>query len=131
MGSNWSKLKKSLERGDQTKALEIYTKNAEIRKKLNANAIINEYSLDTYMHVCSKCGMIDFLKILLYENNGNPNNLNRHRQTVLHKVCQGRNDSVQYECMKLLLQWRDPDNNNSTENNTNLTEINVNAKDEV
>lgn len=113
MGSNWSKLKRAVERGDEAKALEIINKSPDIRRKLNANAVVNEYSLDTYMHVCAKYGMVDLLKILLYENNGNPNKTNRHRQTVLHKVCQGQVDSVQYECMKLLLQWHDTSENAS------------------
>jgi ankyrin repeat/IBR domain-containing protein 1 len=155
MGSQWSKLKKRLERGDEFKAIEIYQKNEDIRRKLNANGIINEYSLDTYMHVSAKYGMVDFLKLMLYENNGDPNKLNRHRQTVLHKVCQGNVDAVQYECMKLLLQWHDPSqsaallmtkaagvggsnrelpaSNNENKNEKTslvLTEINVNAKDE-
>ena len=108
MGSNWSKLKKTLERGDEIKSLEIYNKSSEIKRKLNANAIVNEYTLDTYMHVCGKYGMVDFLKILLYENHGDPNKMNRHRQTPLHKICQGQVDSLQYECMKLLIQWQDP-----------------------
>ena len=154
MGSNWSKLKKAVERGDESKALEIYSKNQDIRRKLNANSIINEYSLDTYMHTCAKYGMTEFLKLLLYENNGNPNKQNRHKQTVLHKICQGQVDSTQYECMKLLLQWRDPNQTSNNHVSSNLknsaselkenksdndrinvkniqTDVNINAKDEV
>lgn len=108
MGSNWSKIKKAVEKGEETKVLEIYNKNADIRRKLNANAVINDYTLDTYMHLSARNGMIEFLKLLLYENKGDPNRLNRRKQTVLHKVCEGHVDSVQYECMQLLLQWHDP-----------------------
>ena len=158
MGSNWSKLKKAVERGDEPAVLEIYNKNSEIRRKLNANSILNEITLDTYMHLSAMYGMVEFLKLLLYENGGNPNKLNRYNQTVLHKVCEGTNDIVQYECMQLLLQWHNPATStlsliakNSQPNkqnlsqeilpnychnsfiklNENCTEINVNAKDQV
>jgi len=107
MGSNWAKLKKAVENGDEAKALEIYEKCSEIQAKLNANAILNEHTLDTYMHLSAYHGMVEFLRLLIKNNNGNPNKLNRRKQTVLHKVCQGAKDSVQYECMKLLLDWRD------------------------
>lgn len=151
MGSSWSKLKKSVEKGDETKVLEIYNKNPEIRRKLNANSVINDYTLDTYMHICARHGMIEFLKLLLYENNGNPNKLNRRKQTVLHKVCEGQSDNVQYECMQLLLQWHDTSsstsqlmnksiqtinkqgeniNDKKTPNTNLLIDINVNAKDD-
>ena len=155
MGSNWSKLKKYVEKGDETKALEVYHKSADIRRKLNANAVVNELTLDTYMHLSAMHGMFEFLKLLLNENNGNPNKLNRNNQTVLHKCCQGSKDLVQYECLKLLLQWHGPvtsdqqqqkhkkknaitQNKDSDSSNSGLnslipsnTEINVNAKDIV
>lgn len=108
MGSNWSKLKKAVEKGEETRVIELYTKNGDIRRKLNANSVVNDYTLDTYMHLTARNGMTEFLKLLLYENGGNPNKLNRRKQTVLHKVCEGSVDSVQYECMQLLLQWHDP-----------------------
>ena len=108
MGSNWSKVKRAVEKGEESRALELYTKSSDIRRKLNANSVINEYTLDTYMHVSARHGMHEFLKLLLYENRGNPNKLNRRKQTVLHKVCEGNVDAVQYECMQLLLQWHDP-----------------------
>ena len=147
MGSNWSKIKKAVEKGDQSKVLEIYNKNPEIRKKLNANAVINDYTLDTYMHCCAKHGMVEFLKLLLYENHGNPNKTNKYKQSVLHKVCEGSKDNVSYECMQLLLQWHS--NSASTAQLENkktiemeksssslskpqaMVEIDVNAKDEV
>ena len=88
MGSNYSKIKKALEKGDEHKVLEIYKKSPDIRKKLNANAIINDYTLDTYMHYAAKMGMLEFLKLLLNENHGNPNKQNKRKQTVLHKVCE-------------------------------------------
>ena len=141
MGSNLSRLKKYVEKGDETKALEIYNKSADIRKKLNANSIVNDLTLDTYMHLSAMHGMTEFLKLLLYENNGNPNKLNRFKQTVLHKCCQGTKDTAQFECLKLILQWRetstnqlnnDSDSSNVLKQNENFfTEINVNAKDEV
>jgi len=152
MGSNWSKLKKYVEKGDETKALEIYHKSADIRRKLNANAVVNELTLDTYMHLSAMHGMFEFLKLLLNENKGNPNKLNRNNQTVLHKCCQGSKDLVQYECLKLLLQWHSPvttdqqqqqnrndlSRNDSNSSNSRVnsfipsnTEINVNAKDMV
>jgi ankyrin repeat protein len=141
MGSHYSKLKKALEKGDELKALEIYKKNSDIRKKLNANAIINDYTLDTYMHVAAKFGMFEFLKYLLNENNGNPNKQNKRKQTVLHKACEGAKDQVQIECMKLLFQWRE-NSTKTTSNNKNiicssetnidkLCDIDVNAKDDV
>lgn len=99
------KFKKAVEKGDEAKVLEIYNKHTGIRRKLNANAIVNEDFLDTYMHVAAKNGMVEFLKLLLYENRGDPNKLNRNKETVLHKICQGSNDSVQYECLQLILQW--------------------------
>lgn len=108
MGSSWSKLKRAIEKGEESRALELYSKSSDIRRKLNANSVINEYTLDTYMHVSARHGMHEFLKLLLYENRGNPNKLNRRKQTVLHKVCEGNVDAVQYECMQLLLQWHDP-----------------------
>lgn len=108
MGSNWSKLKRAVEKGEESRALELYTKNSDMRRKLNANSVVNDYTLDTYMHVAARHGMREFLKLLLYENGGNPNKLNRRKQTVLHRVCEGHADSVQYECMQLLLQWHDP-----------------------
>lgn len=123
--------------------MEIYKKSSDIRKKLNANSIVNDLTLDTYMHLSAMHGMVEFLKLLLYENNGNPNKLNRNNQTVLHKCCQGSKDNVQYECLKLLLQWRELSsvsnnviNNSSSVNmikqNQNFSaEINVNAKDKV
>ena len=156
MGSHWSKLKKAVEQGDEPAVLELYNKNAEIRRKLNANSIINEVTLDTYMHLSAMHGMVEFLKLLLYENGGNPTKINRYKQTVLHKVCEGSKDSVQYECMQILLQWHDPATSPShliaknsepklTQPNPTqspgsnqhhkhyhlFTEINVNAKDEV
>ena len=147
MGSSWSKLKKAVEKGDQAKVLEIYNKNPEIRKKLNANAVINDYTLDTYLHFTAKHGMVEFLKFLLYENNGNPNKTNKYKQTVLHKVCEGSKDNVSYECMQLLLQWHS-NSGSTTQLETKKTfeieksssshskpqvivEIDVNAKDEV
>lgn len=108
MGSNWSRLKRAVEKGEESRALELYTKSTDIRRKLNANSIINDYTLDTYMHVSARHGMHEFLKLLLYENSGNPNKMNKRKQTVLHKVCEGSVDTVQYECMQLLLQWHDP-----------------------
>lgn len=120
MGSNWSKLNKYLERGDETKCLDIYSKSADIRRKLNANLVIDEISLDTYMHVAAKQGMCKFLKILLYEKNGNPNKTNRKKQTVMHKVCEGSTDATQYECMQMLLQWK----------GSGSGQVDVNAKDE-
>lgn len=143
MGSNFSRLKKYVEKGDETKVLEMYHKSAEIRKKLNANSIVNDLTLDTYMHLSAMHGMVEFLRLLLYENNGNPNKLNRNNQTVLHKCCQGAKDNVQYECLKLLLQWRDTslsqhNNMNESESPNGMkqsqnffTEVNVNAKDTV
>jgi hypothetical protein len=160
MGSNLAKLKKAIESGDQEKALEIYNKNTELRKHLNANSIINEETLDTYLHESCKNGMLEFLKLLLYENNGDPNILNRNKQTALHKICQGCNDTRQYECMQLILQWHNTSsakllsssfctlshqlkNNRNIKNsisNTNtiikrhqegLVNVDVNAKDEV
>ena len=50
--------------------------------------IINDYTLDTYMHYAANMGMLEFLKLLLNENNGNPNKQNKRKQTVLHKVCE-------------------------------------------
>jgi ankyrin repeat protein len=141
MGSNYSKIKKALEKGDEHKVLEIYKKSPDIRKKLNANAIINDYTLDTYMHYAAKMGMLEFLKLLLNENNGNPNKQNKRKQTVLHKVCEGVKDQVQFECMKLLFQWRE--NNTKNTNNKSIMDstsdhiidkscdIDVNAKDDV
>lgn len=146
MGSNWSKLHKYLEKGDEAKVLEIYNKSNDIKRRLNANSVVNDITLDTYMHLGAKHGMCQFLKLLLYENNGNPNKINRKKQTVLHKVCEGSNDSIQYECMQILLQWHDnkkrssnslsiqnqQENNSTNRNlNQNLIDINVNAKDEV
>lgn len=148
MGSNGSKLRKSLEKGEESKVIELYKKSTELRRKLNANSIVDELTLDTYMHLSAKYGMCEFLKLLLYENNGNPNKINRRKQTVLHKVCEGSNDQLQYECMQILLQWHDPSAktplpaiepiNSSSDSNTrnlnlahNLIDINVNAKDEV
>ena len=141
MGSHWSKLKKSLEKGDESKVLEIYNKSAEIRRKLNANSIVNEVTLDTYMHLSAIHGMTQFLKLLLNnKHNGNPNKLNRNNQTVLHKCCQGNVDTAQFECLKLLLEWREnvqietkniSRKSSSSSNSTKNIEINVNAKDKV
>lgn len=107
MGSDWSKIKKAVEAGDETKALDIYQNNADIQSKLNANAIINEQTLDTFMHLSARHGMIELMKLMLNRNHGNPNKLNRRKQTVLHKICQGSRDSVQHDCLKLLMEWRD------------------------
>jgi len=93
------------------------------------------------MHYAAKMGMLEFLKLLLNENNGNPNKQNKRKQTVLHKVCEGGKDQVQFECMKLLFQWRE--NNTKNTNNKSIMEstsdhvidkscdIDVNAKDDV
>ncbi|RNA20713.1 ankyrin repeat and IBR domain-containing 1-like [Brachionus plicatilis] len=119
MGSNWSKLNKYLERGDEAKCVEIYTKSADIRRKLNANVVVDELTLDTYLHVAAKNGMCKFVKLLLCQNSGNPNKTNRKKQTAMHKVCEGSKDPVQHECMQLLLQWHDQTN-----------QVDVNARDE-
>lgn len=113
------------------------------------------------MHAAARHGMYELLKALLYENGGNPNKVNRRKQTVLHKVCEGSVDAVQYECMQLLLQWRDvgaasapapaaavltaaanrahvnpaaataTDQHRNIIHNSLLLDINVNAKDDV
>lgn len=125
MGSNWSKLNKYLDRGDEAKCIEIYTKSGDIRRKLNANLVIDEITLDSFMHVAAKNGMCKFLKILLYQNNGDPNKLNGKKQTVLHKVCEGTSDSIQYECMQLVLQWKDPRCEQET------SQVDVNVRDQL
>ena len=108
MGSSWSQLKKSIERGDESRSLAIYNAHAEIRRTLSANAVFNELTLDTYMHVCARHGMHTMLKLLIYSNNGNPNCLNRFNQNVLHACCDGVNtDQLQYECMQTVLQWHE------------------------
>ena len=107
MGSKWSKLKKYVEKGEQAKVLELYHNSSDIRRKLNANSVADERTLDTYLHLCCQHGMSEFLKLLLYENKGNPNKLNSLKQNALHKVCQGSNDQQQYECLQLILQWHD------------------------
>ena len=131
MGSNWSQLKKHIQKGDEQKSLELYNRYGEIRKKLNANAVVNELTLDTYMHLCAKNGMLKFLKLLLYENNGNPNVLNRYNQNVLHKCCEGTVDTVQYECMQIILQWRGQSNATAAASLDYASEININEKDQV
>ena len=62
MGSNSTKLKKYLVKGDEFHALEVYNKNSSLKSKLNANTIVNNESLDTWMHVAAKNGMINLLK---------------------------------------------------------------------
>lgn len=153
MGSDWSKLKKAVEAGDETKALDIYQNNADIQSKLNANAIINEHTLDTFMHLSARHGMIELMKLMLNRNQGNPNKLNRRKQTVLHKICQGSRDSVQHDCLKLLMEWRDLNHSPSfssisskakninelsesmrdfeNANKNPITDININLKDDV
>ena len=131
MGSNLAKLKKAVENGDEIKAIEIYNKYSELRNNLNANSVINEETLDTYMHLSCKNGMVEFLKLLLYENNGDPNQLNRNRQTSLHKICQGDNDAKQYECMQLILQWHTPSSSKLSFYSLPKADIDVNAKDDV
>ena len=138
MGSNYSRIKKAMEKGDEHKCLEIYKKNPDLRRKLNANSIINEFTLDTYMHYAAKFGMLEFLKVLLNENNGNPNKQNKRKQTVLHKACEGSKDSVQYECIKFLLQWRERriqnqngDKSLRSTSSVDACDVDVNAKDDV
>jgi hypothetical protein len=48
--------------------------------------------------------------------------LNKKKQTILHKICEGCNDSVQYECINLVLAWKDKLTNEK---------IDVNDKDDV
>jgi ankyrin repeat protein len=105
MGSPFSQLKKHTNLGNERKCLQIYRKYSQVRRKLNASRIIDEATLDTYMHVCAQKGMVEFLKVLLYEKNGNPNALNRSNQNVLHSCCNSSNDQRQYECMQIILQW--------------------------
>jgi hypothetical protein len=38
------------------------------------------------------------------ENNCDLNLLNFDQQTVLHKICQGADDSIQMECMQIILE---------------------------
>ena len=105
MGSQYSQLKKYTNQGNEEKCLEIYRRHAKLRKRLNANVSIDDTTFDTYMHVSAQKGMVEFLKILLYEANGNPNTLNRSNQNVLHSCCNSNNDQRQYECMQIILQW--------------------------
>lgn len=141
MGSNSTKLKKYLVKGDEFHALEVYNKNSSLKSKLNANTIVNNESLDTWMHVAAKNGMINLLKqplVFIYYlfsdllqlthfsrnlitcNDGNPKKLNKQKQNVLHKICDGNNDQIQLECLSLVLQWRDSSNDEK---------IDVNDKD--
>ncbi len=126
MGSNLGKLKKAVEKGDEAKVLDLYNKHSDIRRKLNANSVVNENTQDTYMHLSGKHGMIQFLKILLNENSGNPNKLNRRKQTTLHRICDGSKDHVQYECLKLLLQWQE--SNKHEDDSTSLKDDNDSIK---
>jgi ankyrin repeat and IBR domain-containing protein 1 len=133
MGTNLTKLKKCLEEGDESRLLQIYLNNSNIRRKIDANDVINEQTLDTYMHVCASNGMSEFLKYLLYENKGNPNTLNRNKQTVLHKICDCNtfnNDQKQFECLELVLKWNN-NNNNITNSNADLFTVNLNRNEIV
>lgn len=105
MGSQYSQLKKYTNLGNERKCVEIYRRNAQLRKRFNANVSIDDTTFDTYMHVSAQKGMVEFLKILLREANGNPNTLNRCNQNVLHSCCNSSNDQRQYECMQVILQW--------------------------
>lgn len=130
MGSQFSQLKKHANLGNEEKCLEIYRRHAQIRKKLNANVSIDDTTFDTYMHVSAKKGMVEFLKILLYEANGNPNTLNRSNQNVLHSCCNSSNDQRQYECMQIILQWHQKAQIRSQLRRLE-SEININEQDIV
>lgn len=123
MGSNLTKLKKLCEKGDEKSALELYEKfSNDLKQKLNANSVINNDILDTWLHVTAKNGMFKFLKILIYQHNGLPTKLNKKNQNLLHKICQGSNDSTQLPCLNLIIEWKDRFNNDL---------LNVNDKDDV
>jgi hypothetical protein len=62
MGSNATKLKKYVEKGDETRALQLYDKTIDLKNKLNANFIINNETLDTWMHVAARNGMKNILR---------------------------------------------------------------------
>lgn len=127
MGSNWSQFKKSIEKGNEKKCLDIYNKYSSIRKKLDANSVINELTLDSYIHMCAKNGMVELLKLFLNENNGNPNSLNRDDQNILHKCCDGRNDAIQYECLQVIFKWVEEKRVNSKDDS--VIELNINEQD--
>ena len=62
MGSNSTKLKKLVEKGDELHALEVFNRNNDLKNKLNANMIVDKESLDTWMHVAGKNGMNNILR---------------------------------------------------------------------
>ena len=62
MGSNSTKLKKYIVKGDETHALELYNKSKDFKSKLNGNDVIIKESLDTWMHIAAENGLKDILK---------------------------------------------------------------------
>ena len=62
MGSNSTKLKKLVEKGNELHALEVFNRNNDLKNKLNANMIVDKESLDTWMHVAGKNGMNNILR---------------------------------------------------------------------
>lgn len=58
MGSSSSKLKKKLNKGDESSALALFDANKDLQKKFDANVSYGErYNLDTPLHLASRHAM--------------------------------------------------------------------------
>ena len=116
MGSNSSKLRKALQRGEEVEAMQIYLKNPEIKRNLDPSSSYGEsYENNTALHYVSLHAMKHFIRSFLVER-GNPNKRNNKKQTALHCICttiRGTEETVdnhRAECLGSFIQWRGSDN---------------------
>lgn len=112
MGSNTSKLRKALQRGEEVEAMQIYLKNPDIKRNLDPSGSYGDsYDNNTALHYVSLYAMKHFIRSFLVER-GNPNKRNNKNQTALHCICTAVRgteetiDSHRAECLGSFLQWR-------------------------
>jgi len=61
MGSSKSTLKRSMIRGDEMQALQVYRSYADIRRHIDPNQVLNEDG-DTFVHYACRSAMKTFLR---------------------------------------------------------------------
>ena len=115
MGSNTSKLRKALQRGEEVEAMHIYLKNPDIKRNLDPSGSYGDsYDNNTALHYASSYAMKHFIRSFLVER-GNPNKRNSKNQTAIHCICttvrgtEETVDSHRAECLSSFLQWKGKD----------------------